>query len=296
MDALDGALILVVEDDEEMSRFICRSFAARYRVAAAFDGEEGRHVRLAERLADLAALAVDNARLHDAARRAVAARDEIVGIVAHDLRSPLNVIVMATSLLRQVEEPDRRDHRQLDLIERGAARMNRFIEDMLDVVRVESGRLSVCRDSTAAQAAMAGALDEVRAAATKASLELRVEVSGELPDVLADRDRLLQVFDNLLTNAIEFTPAGGQVTVRAMRQDGHVVFSVADTGNGIRAEDLPHVFDRFWQSRRADRRGVGLGLPIVKGIVEAHGGRVWVESEVGVGTTFSFTLEAVPTT
>ena len=108
--------------------------------------------------------------------------------------------------------------------------------------------------------------------------------------VQADAQRILQVLSNLLGNAARFTPPGAEIKVRAQRADDQVVFSVADSGPGIPAEHLPHIFDRFWQARRTGRHGIGLGLAIVKGIVEAHGGRVWAESELGVGSTFFFTL------
>jgi len=123
-----------------------------------------------------------------------------------------------------------------------------------------------------------------------AALELDLDMERNLPDVLGDHDRLLQVFENLIGNAIKFTEAGGRIAVSARPRDGDVVFSVADTGMGMRQEDLPRVFDRFWRAQEGDKHGAGLGLPIVKGVVEAHGGRIWVESALGRGTTFSFTI------
>jgi len=133
-------------------------------------------------------------------------------------------------------------------------------------------------------------LEMERPLAAGASLELQTELSPDLPDVSADHDRLLQVFENLIGNAIKFSAPGGRITVGAARRDGEVLFRVADTGGGIGAEQLPHVFDRFWQAQPSGRRGAGLGLPIVKGIIEAHGGRVWVESAPGRGSTFWFTI------
>ena len=119
-----------------------------------------------------------------------------------------------------------------------------------------------------------------------------MDLSQALPDVMADRDRLIQVFENLVGNATKFAPAGSQVIVGAEARGADVVFWVADNGPGIPADAVAHLFDRFWQLTRADRRGAGLGLPIVKGIVEAHGGRVWVDSAPGHGTTFFFTIPA----
>ena len=129
-----------------------------------------------------------------------------------------------------------------------------------------------------------------KALATSSSVELRVDVASDVPEVWGDHDRLLQVFENLIGNAIKFTAAGGRITVGAASKDHEVVFWVADNGCGIAPDALPHVFDRFWQATRGDRRGAGLGLPIVKGIVEAHGGHVWVESTLGQGSTFFFSI------
>jgi signal transduction histidine kinase len=133
-------------------------------------------------------------------------------------------------------------------------------------------------------------LETARAAASKLDLRLRVDVAEQLPDLFADRDRLLQVLDNLIGNAIKFTAPGGNIVVGAAPRASEVLFRITDTGAGIPQEQLAHLFDRFWQAEKADRRGAGLGLPIVKGIIEAHGGRIWVESQIGRGTTFYFTV------
>ena len=122
------------------------------------------------------------------------------------------------------------------------------------------------------------------------SLELRVDLYGDVPAVWGDRDRLLQALQNLIGNAIKFTNAGGYITVGAASRDHQVLFWVADTGCGIASESLPLVFNRFWQAISTGRKGAGLGLPITKGIVEAHGGSIWVESKVGSGSTFFFTI------
>ena len=124
-------------------------------------------------------------------------------------------------------------------------------------------------------------------------LELRLDVPSALPDVNGDRDRLAQVLENLIGNAVKFTEDGGRITVGAKPSEDEVVFWVSDTGAGVAREDVSRLFDRFWQGRGAARHGAGLGLPIVKGIVEAHGGKVWVDSTPGHGSTFWFTLPAV---
>jgi PAS domain S-box-containing protein len=249
-------------------------------------------VWLAQELAQRAALAIENAQLYRAARRATQVRDDILGIVAHDLRNPLNSILLQAHLLRRRRgEPDRPGAQEpAEVITRAAARMNRLIQDLLDVTRMEAGRLSVEPACLAARQVASEAVEAHRPVATSASLELRLDLAPDLPEVWADRDRLLQVFENLIGNALKFTSPGGRITVGAAAGDGEVLFRVADTGCGIAPEDLQHVFDRFWQARKAERRGAGLGLPIAQGLVEAHHGRIWVESAPGQGSTFFFTI------
>ncbi len=179
-------------------------------------------------------------------------------------------------------------------MERAALRMNRLIQDLLDVTCMEAGRLSIEAGRVPAGQLVSDSAEGQSALASSAGLELRLDVAPDLPDVLGDRHRLLQVFENLIGNALKFTERGGMVTVGAAPQEGEVLFWVADTGAGIAAEDLRRVFDRFWQTHKAQRSGAGLGLAIVKGIVEVHGGRVRVESTPGRGTTFSFTIPVAP--
>jgi PAS domain S-box-containing protein len=248
-------------------------------------------VRMAEELAHRAALSIENARLYLAAQRATKTRDEVLGIIAHDLRNPLNSIVLQANLLRRWgPEPERRSPKPADAIERAAARMNRLIQDLLDVARMEAGRLSVQAAPVDARQALSDAIEAQHTLAAAAGLTLRVEVPAELPEVWADQDRLFQVFANLIGNAVKFTKAGGRIVVGAVPRDGEVLFWVSDTGSGISADDMPHLFDRFWQGRNAGLQGAGLGLPIVKGLVEAHGGRIWVESTPGKGSTFFLTI------
>jgi signal transduction histidine kinase len=250
-------------------------------------------LHLAEEIAVRAGLAIDNARLYREARRAVQVRDEVLGVVAHDLRNPLNAILVQSQMLRRRgAEPERRTQKPIEAIRRNATRMNRLIEDLLDVTRLEADGLSIEPARVSAGAVACEAAESQLPTASSASLEVQLEIAHDLPDVWADRERLLQVLENLIGNAIKFTESGGRITVGVDRQDGEDLFWVSDTGRGIAAEDLPHVFDRFW--RRGGRQGTGLGLPIVKGLVEAHGGRVWVESEPGCGTTFRFTIPTAP--
>ena len=223
---------------------------------------------------------------------AVVARDQVLGIVAHDLRNPLHTIIMQSSLLeRPKPHPERRDQTPRLVIARSAARMNRLIQDLLDVSLVEAGELKVDREPVSAIELARDAVEAQTPLAEESGLELRLEASEAVPDVLGDRNRLLQVFDNLISNAMKFTSSGGHITVGVRAREHDVLFSVADTGRGISPEQTPHIFDRFWQAAtRAKRLGAGLGLPITRGLVEAHGGRIWVESTVGRGSTFFFTI------
>lgn len=246
-------------------------------------------VRLAEELARRAALSIDNARLYREARMAARARDEVLGIVAHDLRNPLNAILLQTQLMRRL----RGSHGTRDpsgAIERAALRMNRLIQDLLDVTRMEAGRLSLSRDRVDAGQVIQESAEMHQPLAASALLKLEVESSGPLPAVWGDRDRLLQAFENLIGNAIKFTARGGRVVIGASSNDGEVVFFVRNSGAGIPPESVPKLFDRFWQGHGGERMGAGLGLAITKAIVEGHGGRIWVESAPGKDTTFLFTI------
>jgi PAS domain S-box-containing protein len=253
---------------------------------------EPTDVPFAEQIGQRAAFAISNANLYAETRRAVQTRDEVLGVVAHDLRNPLGAILVESQLLQRLTEPGNGPFkRSTEAIERAAMRMTRLVEDLLDVARLEEGGLIVAPGRLGARRAIGDAVAAQVAVARSASVELELDISGDLPNVWADRDRLLQIFENLIGNAIKFTAAGGRIRVGGASRDGEVLFWVRDTGCGISAEDFPRVFDRFWQARRDDRqRGTGLGLPIAKGLVEAHGGQIWLESALGQGTAFFFTI------
>ena len=233
-------------------------------------------------------------RLEEQLRLAVRARDEMLGVVAHDLRNPLNTIGLQAQLLRGRKDADDGLRDAVAGIERASLRMQRLIRDLLDVTRTEAGTLSVERTALPTQKIVAECAEAQRDLCAKASLDLRVEVDPRVADVWADRDRVQQVFENLVGNAVKFTPPGGRITLGAATRGDGVLFWVRDTGEGIPASDLPHVFDRFWQAHETRRFGAGLGLAIVKGIVESHGGGVWAESKLHEGTTIFFTLPRAP--
>jgi signal transduction histidine kinase len=168
--------------------------------------------------------------------------------------------------------------------------MNRLIQDLLEVTSIESGQLAVELSPEAFEPLIDEAVAMLRPLATGRSIRLESDIAAGLPSVHLDSARILQVISNLVGNAIKFTPAHGRICIRCMHAEAEVRFSVTDTGAGIPAEQLPHIFGRFWQASATDKRGIGLGLSIAEGIVAAHRGRIWVESEEGVGSTFSFAL------
>ena len=233
-------------------------------------------------------------RQDDAALRSgIVAREEALAVVAHDLRNPLHAISVGVgTLLPGIAEPTLR--RPVERIQRSALRMERLLQDLLDIHAIEGGHFTVSKGEVAPTAVILTALESQQNLAGQTSVIINTDIAPAIPPIEADEERVLQVLENLIGNALKFTPPGGVVTVGARRapEPGWVFFSVRDNGPGISPEHLPRVFDRFWQAQSSDRRGSGLGLAICKAIVEAHGGRIWVESEPGKGASFLFTLPA----
>ena len=246
-------------------------------------------VALAEELGRRAATAIDNARLHRSTQDALRDRQDILAMVSHDLRSPLSTVSMAaTRLLReQTDRPDA-DRHVVELIARAAKRMQRMTSDLLDAASIEAGHLAVDAKPTAVSSILEDVLEATPQAADH-SVQL-VAAADPLLLVRCDRDRILQVLSNLLSNAIKFSPPGGRVDLSVEGGERFVRFTVADKGTGIAAGLLPHIFERYRQADDTASKGRGLGLFIVKGIVEAHGGSVGVETVPERGTTFFFDL------
>jgi PAS domain S-box-containing protein len=224
-------------------------------------------------------------RAEKALRRAVTSREQVLRIVAHDLRNPLTTIVQSAGLAQRGSEPEQLNRR-----------LGNLIQDLLDVSLIEAGQLKIDADRVSASDVVLDAVEMQMPLASSSGLDIRVDVAKNGDVLWADRERLHEVLENLIGNAIKFTGAGGHITVGAASRGKDVLFSVADTGSGIAPESLPHVFDPFWQAvPKAGNLGAGLGLPITKGIVQAHGGRIWVESDVGHGSTFFFTIPKAAT-
>ena len=239
-----------------------------------------------------AAFAVENARAYAMARRANRAREEVLAIVSHDLRNPLSAIAMCSRVLMETPPESEAERRSLlETISQSTELTNRLIEDLLDVSMIEAGRLSIETRPEEVAPIIEYVVQMFSTLARERSIDLYEDVSPSLPPVMCDAGRIVQALSNLVGNALKFTDAGGRVTVSAEAHEKGVIASVSDTGAGIPAEHLSLIFERYWQSPgKARIRGSGLGLAIAKGIVEAHGGRMSVESTPGKGSTFSFTL------
>ena len=258
-----------------------------FRAKGGFDGDD---LAFAEDLARLTALALDNARLHDTVRASLRARDTMVGVVSHDLRNPVAAVKMLSRTLLNEPDGGEQTRERIELISQAAEQMDALIRDLLDVNRLDAGRLAIDAAPIDPSLLLTNALQTLRPLVAEKGIKLDVQIESGLPSVMADRERIQQTLSNLVGNALKFSPPGTKIVVMARKEGSSVVVSVLDSGQGIASEQLPRVFDRYWQASRTDRQGAGLGLAIAKGIIETHGGRIWIESKPGEGTTASFTL------
>jgi signal transduction histidine kinase len=252
-------------------------------------------LNLAEGLAARCALAIHHSRRVEELKQSVLLRDQVLGYVAHDLKNPLSAIMLLASTLLQNEKAGTlatRDGRvsQIEDILEATVQMQRLIGDLLEVAQIGAGGITLERRRIEPSILVEDVRRIYAQGLAAHSLRLETSVSEELPALFADPHRLRQVFENLLENAAKFTRAGGTVTICAGRISDSVVFSVADTGAGISAAEMPHLFEQFWQGRLPGRGSAGLGLTICKGIVESHGGAIWAESKRGEGSTFYFRI------
>jgi signal transduction histidine kinase len=229
----------------------------------------------------------------DVAEEASRAREDMLAVVAHDLRNPLNVMMMTTQVIAETEPTGERRDQLIGVMLRAAHRMNRLIDDLLDVVRQESGKMRLDFGEFSVESLLALTTEAFQPTAAENGISLVVEPTPPGLAVRGDSERVMQVMTNLVGNAMKFVPRGGKVDVKCERSGADAICSVADSGPGIPPEDLGRLFEKFWQRRRTDKRGVGLGLAIARGIVEAHGGHIWAESTLGAGSTFFFTLPAL---
>lgn len=225
-------------------------------------------------------------------REAIHAKDQIVSIVAHDLKTPLAAADMGTRLLNLATE-----QQDLDQVKQYVTRIKRAIkhtaklaDDILEAEKASTGRITIVAQEENAEEIVNEAVNMLRPLASEKAVHLRLESGASKSVVYCDRERVFQIFSNLIGNAVKFTSEHGEILIRAESSDDGVLFSVHDTGPGIAPDQLSHVFERYWRGDTAQKSGLGLGLTIAKGIVEAHGGKIWADSQEGRGTTFYFTL------
>jgi signal transduction histidine kinase len=264
------------------------------RLQGDFDaGDEAMLIQLAQ----TASVALDNARLYKAAQDAAATRDDVLAIVSHDLRNPLNVVGMSATLLRNTldESPSAPAPKCVPLvqrIERNVTRMNRLIDDLLDASRVDTRKLSVQLRPEKASVLVTDAIEGALLLAEAQKTRLQADGLDTTLVVRADRDRILQVLSNLIGNSLKFVPKeGGAITVSVALDAARARFSVGDNGPGIPPENLDHLFERYWKGSDASRDGAGLGLFIAKGIVDAHGGEIRVGNSANGGAIVRFWLQ-----
>ena len=300
-----GMLYLTKRSVGQMAQWSVANFE---RARALLDEARTRQSDLKDALDALAhanrqlALTYDKlAAAHAVAEEARRTKAAFVANVSHEFRTPLNMIIGLVDLL--LETPEVYGERlpgpllkDLEIVGRNCEHLSSMVNDVLDLSRIEAGRPSLYREQVPIRAIIDEALEAVRPLTTKKGLELAAQVPADLPLVYCDRTRIRQVVLNLLSNAARFTEQGG-ITVRAQRDDGHLRVEVSDTGPGILKSEAERIFEPFHQQSLPVRRqagGTGLGLSISKQFVELHGGRMWLDSQVGVGSTFSFILPFTP--
>lgn len=249
-------------------------------------------------LAAGAAVAIENARLFTDLQRAYERladldhrKSEFISLAAHELRSPLASVITYASLIEDGADEATRAH--VRVILDSAARLQRLLDDMLNLRSLDTGAATLRPEPVAVAEAVDDALRDLSHLARAKRHTIETRLPPELPRAFADREKLRIILLNLISNAIKFTPDGGTITIEGATQDEELVVSVRDTGIGIPQEEQERIFERFYQvadSLRREQAGLGLGLSIVRGMVELHGGRIWVESRVGEGSSFTFTL------
>jgi signal transduction histidine kinase/ActR/RegA family two-component response regulator len=248
---------------------------------------------MAEELAERTAMAVANGRSYLTAKNAVQSREDLLGIVSHDLRNPLNVTLMKCAMMLRDAAPsgeNERLRRDVLMIERSARRMDRLLHDLHDFATIQTGHLSIEQTIEPVADMVAEVLESARAVAGKRPILAQTDGVGAGVRLRVDRERFLQICANLIGNALKFTPEPGVVLFEASVEGSEARFAVQDTGCGIAPDELPYVFQKHWRARTAARGGIGLGLFIARALVMEHGGRIWAESQPGKGSRFTFTL------
>ncbi len=233
-------------------------------------------------------------RAEEALRRAVDDRDEFLAIVSHDLKNPISTILLNAQLINMIldrNEAPRNLRSQIDVFTRAGNQMKNLVENVLDTAKVESGTFLLELKLVRAQSIVDESLEMFRSQANEKSIRIFSRVEDANYELYCDPYRTLQILSNLIGNALKFTPDGGTISISVKGSDHHAHFVVEDTGPGIPEEQIPHIFDRYWQGRNAGKSSIGLGLSIAKSIVDAHGGKIWVSNKSkGQGASIHFTL------
>ncbi len=265
------------------------------------DSFKNENVALIERLADHAAIAIENARLFGQVQRANDAKTEFVSFVSHELKQPMTSMKGYTDLLMKGIGGELNDQQKqfLQVIRSNVGRMDQLVQSLLDISRIESGRLKLEMGEVVPEEMISEAVQAFEPTINAKNQQILVNIEPDLPTVTGDRGRLLQVLTNLISNANKYTPEGGRISLRADRwtenNKTYVRLSVQDTGIGMTPEELERLFTKYFRSSNAAVRsvqGTGLGLVITRSIIEMHGGHIWVESEYQKGSTFSFAIPA----
>jgi PAS domain S-box-containing protein len=247
----------------------------------------------ANEVAGRMALAVQNARLYRETKEAVRSREDLIATVSHDLKNPLSAISINAELISRASEtsPKANVFKKLSAtIKTSVDRMTALIKELLELEKLRGGEFVIVKSKFSSQSLVDTAIAEIEPLMLQKSIVLSRSYPQEDTTINADRERLLQVFSNLLGNALKYTPENGNIEVSFITLVHEVKFSVKDTGPGIQPQDLPRIFDRYWRSEMSDKMGAGIGLTIARAIVSAHGGSIWAESTYGKGCTFSFTI------
>jgi signal transduction histidine kinase len=291
------AFVPIVHQRKLIGKFMlyrneARAFAPRdIQLAATVAVHVAQGIERKQHECELARAYREEREAHLLAEEAARAREEILSVVSHDLRNPLGAMMMGAATLQSVPDGDNtRVRMTAQRIHRQAERMARLIEDLVDFAGIQAGRLELERRRHPPHMILATTRDIYGPIASERGLRLEAEIQHGLPHVDCDGDRVIQILSNLVSNALKVTPKGGQIAIGAQPKRDEIVFYVRDTGPGIEPDDLPTLFERHWRAKQGAYRVTSLGLSIARGIVDAHGGRIWAESQLGAGSTFYFSL------